>query len=59
MWYVALDPIKWAMAYILDEEGIRTGKRSADSSSYMQATSPLNRAVCGPVSLSITLHPVL
>lgn len=27
MWYVALDPIKWAMAYILDEEGIRTGKR--------------------------------
>ena len=29
MWYVALDPIKWAMAYILDEEGIRTGKSSA------------------------------
>lgn len=28
IWYVALDPIKWGMAWILDEEGYRTGKGS-------------------------------
>ena len=28
IWYVALDPIKWAMQWILDEDGFRTGKGS-------------------------------
>jgi len=27
LWYLALDPIKWALAYALDEDGARTGKR--------------------------------
>ncbi|DBA75013.1 TPA: hypothetical protein ACH3X1_010354 [Trebouxia sp. C0004] len=29
IWYFGLDPIKWALAYALDEEGMRTGKRGA------------------------------
>jgi len=37
IWYVALDPIKWAMAWILDEEGMRTGKGSIKSGSSSKA----------------------
>ena len=29
IWYFGLDPIKWALAFALDEEGMRTGKRGA------------------------------
>lgn len=29
IWYMGLDPIKFALAWILDEEGTRTGRRGA------------------------------
>ena len=29
IWYFGLDLIKWALAWVLDEEGTRTGKRGA------------------------------
>ena len=29
IWYVGLDPIKWVMAYILNEDGFRDSKVSA------------------------------
>jgi H+-transporting ATPase len=41
IWYLGLDPIKWVLAYILDEDGARTGKHlPAGSEAGPKASEP-------------------